>query len=87
MKPVFMYILNRISEYFDSFWVSINKTGLLKAITETAIRCDMGGHQPQCCSTEFKTVVNIVFQHSSEFLIMLILLQHQEYNQLFVIEH
>lgn len=65
----------------------MNKTGLLKAITETAIRCDMGGHQPQHCSTEFKTVVNIVFQHSSEFLIMLILLQHQEYNQLFVIEH
>lgn len=58
----------------------------IKAIIETATRCDTGGHQPQHCSTEFKTVVIVVFQHSSEFLIMLSLLQHQEYNQLFVIE-
>lgn len=72
--PVFTSILNRVSVYMDSFWLYMDKTGLLKVITETTVRCDTGGHQTEHCSTEFKTAVNTIFQHCSEFLTKLTLL-------------
>lgn len=65
---VFITILNSVSVYTDGFWLYMDKTELLKLTTESTIRCDTGGHQPQHCSTEFKTAVYIVFQHCSEFL-------------------
>lgn len=74
IMPVFISVLNSIPVYIDGFWLYMDKTGLLKVITETAIRCDTGGHQPQHCSAEFKTAVNIIFQHCSEFLTKLTLL-------------
>jgi len=74
VMPVFISILNSISAYIDGFCLHMDKTGLLKVITETTIRCNTGGRRPRHRLTEFKTAVNIIFQHHSEFLTKLILL-------------
>lgn len=61
--PVLISIFNSISVYIGGFWLYMDKTGLLSVTTETTIRCDTGSHEPQHCSREFKTALNIIFQH------------------------